>query len=186
MDYKALIRPLMGEKRYNHSCAVAEQARHLAEKWGADPQKAWDAGILHDICKDMPKEEQLKCIRENGIIPSDILMGSKSLWHSLAGSLYLPTVGVTDPEILSAVRYHTSGRPEMSLLEQIVYLADLTSSDRDYPDAARMRELCELSLDKATFAAMQFIIGDLASRAKLIGETTWSAYNYYLAKVTEE
>ena len=67
MDYRELIRPRMSEYRFLHSCAVAEQARHLAEIWGADPEKAFIAGMVHDICKDMPKEEQLKYITDNGI-----------------------------------------------------------------------------------------------------------------------
>lgn len=186
MDYKELIRPRMTEHRFRHSCAVAERARHLALRWHADPEKAFVAGMVHDICKDIPKEEQLKCICENGIIPDDVLMSNPSLWHSLAGSLYLPSVGVDDPDILSAVRYHTSARADMTLLEEIIYMADLTSADRRYHDIEHVRRLCESSLHKATFYALQYIVGDLARQARPISRDTWEAYNCYRAKAAEE
>lgn len=186
MDYRELIRPRMSEYRYIHSCAVAERARHLAIRWKADPEKAFTAGMLHDICKDIPKEEQLKYITENGIIPDDVLLSNPSLWHSLAGSLFLPSIGIDDPEILSAVRYHTSAKADMTKLEEIIYMADLTSSDRVYRDVDHVRQLCERSLHKATFYALQYIIGDLAGQCRPISRDTWEAYNFYLKKASEE
>jgi nicotinate-nucleotide adenylyltransferase len=180
MDYRELIKPRMSEYRFNHSCAVAQRAKHLAEIWGADPEKAFVAGMVHDICKDIPKEEQLKCITENGIISDDVLLSNPSLWHSAAGSIFLPTVGVTDPEILSAVRYHTSARANMTLLEEIIYMADITSADRVYDDVDYVRQLCEESLHKATLYALAYIVGDLARQNRPISRDTWEAYNFYL------
>ena len=180
MDYRELIRPRMSEYRFNHSCAVAERAKHLAEVWGADPEQAFVAGMVHDICKDIPKEEQLKYITENGIISDDVLLSNPSLWHSVAGSVFLPSVGVQDPEILSAVRYHTSARANMSLLEEIIYMADLTSADRVYDDVDYVRQLCEQSLHQATLYALAYIVGDLAKQNRPISRDTWEAYNYYL------
>jgi len=180
MDYRELIRPRMSEYRFNHSCAVAERAKHLAEVWGADPEQAFVAGMVHDICKDIRKEEQLKYITENGIISDDVLLSNPSLWHSVAGSVFLPSVGVQDPEILSAVRYHTSARANMSLLEEIIYMADLTSADRVYDDVDYVRQLCEESLHQATLYALAYIVGDLAKQNRPISRDTWEAYNYYL------
>ena len=186
MDYRELIRPRMSEYRFVHSCAVAERAKHLALRWNADPEKAFIAGMVHDICKDISKEEQLKCITENGIIPDDVLLSNPSLWHSLAGSLFLPGVGIDDPEILSAVRYHTSAKADMTLLEEIIYMADLTSADRVYDDVDYVRQLCEESLHAATFYALQYIVGDLARQNRPISKDTWEAYNFYLQKTKNE
>jgi len=180
MDYRELIKPRMSEYRFNHSCAVAERAKHLAEIWGADPHKAFVAGMVHDICKDIPKEQQLKYITENGIISDDVLLTNPSLWHSAAGSVFLPQVGIDDPEILSAVRYHTSARADMTLLEEIIYMADLTSADRVYDDVDYVRQLCEQSLHKATLYALAYIVGDLARQNRPISRDTWEAYNFYL------
>ncbi|MBR5558728.1 MAG: bis(5'-nucleosyl)-tetraphosphatase (symmetrical) YqeK [Oscillospiraceae bacterium] len=180
MDYRELIRPRMSEYRFVHSCAVADRAKHLAEVWGADPKKAFVAGMVHDICKDMPKDDQLKYINENGIISDDVLLSNPSLWHSAAGSVFLPSVGVNDPEILSAVRYHTSARADMTLLEEIIYMADLTSADRVYDDVDYVRSLCEESLHKATLYALAYIVGDLAKQNRPISRDTWEAYNFYL------
>ena len=180
MDYRELIKPRMTEYRFNHSCAVAERAKKLAEIWGADPQKAFVAGMVHDICKDIPKEEQLKYITEDGIISDGVLLSNPSLWHSAARSIYLPQVGIDDPEILSAVRYHTSARANMTLLEEIIYMADLTSADRVYDDVDYVRRLCEESLHKATLYALAYIVGDLARQNRPISRDTWEAYNYYL------
>ena len=71
-DYKAVIKPFLSEKRYRHSLAVAEEAVHLAKKYGADEEKAYTAGILHDIMKDMPPEEQLKRMTRYDIVLTEV------------------------------------------------------------------------------------------------------------------
>ena len=84
--------------------------------------------------------------------------------------------------ILNAVRYHTTGRAEMTRLEQIIYLADLTSKDRNYSGVDHMRELVYQSLDSAMAEAMEFIVGDLLKRKALINSDTLEAYNYYVVR----
>lgn len=181
MDYRELIRPRMSDYRFRHSCAVADQARHLATLWGENPERAFEAGMLHDICKDMPKQEQLKLLGDDGIISDDTLLRNPGLWHSIAASRYLPKLGIKDPAILSAVRYHTSARADMTLLEEIVYMADLTSADRDYDDVDHVRRLCESDLHAATLYALAYIVGDLTRQLRPISRDTWEAYNFYLA-----
>ncbi len=182
IDYQAIIRPHMRDKRYNHSIAVAVQAVHLAKIWGADEEKAHIAGTLHDICKEWSRDDMLKLIEKHGIILDKITKGEQGLWHSAVGSAYIRELGITDDEILSAVRYHTSAKSKMTLLEKIIYLADLTSADRDYPDIDYMRGLCESSLDKAMYEALKYIVGDLVQGNMAIVKDTWQAYNYYLGK----
>ena len=135
-DYKKLIRSMMGDYRYTHSLNVAEEAVELARLYGGDEQKAYTAGILHDITKEIPHEEQLQIIREGGIILDDVQKNAPKLWHSVSGSVYVRTrLGIEDTDVINAIRYHTTGRAGMSLLEKIIYTADYTSKERSYDGA---------------------------------------------------
>ncbi len=182
MDYNEIVRSQMGEKRYTHSVEVARQAVHLAKIWGADEEKAHLAGLVHDICKEWSKSDMLKHIGEHDIILDKITLKESGLWHGIIGSVYIQKIGIVDEEIISAVRYHTSGRAKMTILDKIIYLADLTSADRDYPEVDYMRELCNTSLDRAMYEALQFIMGDLIRSGMAIVKDTYKAYNYYLDK----
>lgn len=182
-DYRQIIKPLMSRGRYLHSLAVADEARNLARQYGADPDAAYLAGILHDICKDSPKADQLQRIEKSGIIFDDISRRSPSLWHAMAGSLYVrDELRIAHEEICLAVRYHTSARAAMTRLELVVYLADLTSRDRDYPDVELMRQYAAESLERAAFEALRFTMIDLAKQQREICLDTYQAYNYYCLK----
>ena len=100
-------------------------------------------------------------------------MKSPALWHSAAGAVYIrEKLGVTDGDIINAVRYHTTGRAGMSLLEKVVYIADLTSADRSYPDAAYVRRLGEIDLDQCIAFSCRWIISDVTSRGLPAGRDT--------------
>ena len=88
-EIKSLLRTLMKQSRYEHSLNVAERAAFLAEKYGADPDKARFAGLVHDICKGMTGEEQLALIKRGGIELDEDAMKSPALWHSAAGAVYI-------------------------------------------------------------------------------------------------
>ena len=148
-ELKAVLRGRMNEHRFEHSLNVAERAVFLAEKYGADPEKAYFAGLIHDICKGIPSEEQLAMIKAEGIEPDEDTLKSPALWHSIAGAIYAEhELCVSDEDVLNAVRYHTSGRGNMSILEKVIYMADLTSAERNYPDAEYTRNLTDKSLDE--------------------------------------
>lgn len=160
-----LLRKRLSEKRLRHSLLVAERALLLAPKYGADPGKAGFAGLVHDICKCSSPEEQLQTALTGGIIFDKNLEASPALWHSAAGFVYIrDELGVTDGDILNAVRYHTSGRGGMSPLEKTVYMADLTSADREYPGSVRLRRLTEEEPEKALAYSVQWITGDLREK----------------------
>ncbi len=176
--YKELLKARLTKYRYHHSKCVAKEARRLAEKYGADPEQAYLAGLLHDICKDETKENQLQMMEKFGIILSDVEKSAPKLWHAMTGAEYLrQELAITDSEILSAVRYHTTARRDMSLLEKILYLADFTSADREYPDVEEMRRLVDISLQDALQYALQYTIGDLANAGCAIHPATLDAYN---------
>ena len=150
----------------------------LAERFGADPRKAYFAGLLHDVMKDAPREEQKRTIEDGGAVLTDAENGNPKLWHAMAGEAYLRTqMGVTDADILNAVRYHTTGRARMSLLEKILYVADYLSADREYDGVERMRRLAESSLEEAMLFGLSFTISDLAQKEQIIHPDSVDCYN---------
>ncbi len=181
LDYlRRYIRPLMTDYRYRHSLGVEKQAVKMARRFGADQQKAALAGILHDVCKDMPKGALLQNILESGIINGIDFKASPQLIHSYAGALYLQShMDIHDTEVIEAVRYHTTARAGMSLLETVVYLADLTSEDREYPDVGEMRRLCDTDLRKAMIHALTHTVKELTRKQKPICPDTLGACKEY-------
>ncbi|WP_312641961.1 nicotinate (nicotinamide) nucleotide adenylyltransferase [Hydrogenoanaerobacterium sp.] len=179
---KELLRQRVCEKRYEHSLAVAEEAAKLAQIFGENQSKAYFAGLIHDICKDETKDEQLQRIQSSAIILDDKALKQPPLWHAIAGSIFIQdALNVTDEDIINAVRYHTTARAGMSKLEKIIFLADLTSADREYGDVEKMRALAKASLEKAMLYAMQYIISDLVAHKTQIVNDTMEAYNEYVA-----
>ena len=176
-EYKEILKQKLTEKRYYHSLCVADEAVRLAQKYGCDTEKAFLAGLLHDILKDTPAKEQLQIMSELGIMPTEIERNAPKLWHAMAGSEYLrQKFGVQD-DIVLAVRYHTTARSNMSLLEKVLYLADYTSADRDYYGVDEMRKAVEVSMERAMKVALKFTIEDLSSRCLPIHPDTLMAYN---------
>lgn len=178
-DYKAVIRPLMGDYRYEHSVNVADEAVKLAKLYAADVDKAYTAGILHDITKEIPKDEQLKIIAGGGIILDDVQKNAPKLWHSISGSVYVQSkLGITDADIINAIRYHTTGRANMSLLEKIIYIADYTAKGRKYNGVDVMREKSRVSLEDAMIFSFQYTFNNLSSKEIAIHPDEIFAYNY--------
>lgn len=177
-EYKEIIRGMMGDYRYTHSLNVAEEAVALAKLYGCNEQKAYTAGILHDITKELPKEEQLQIIKNGGIILDDVQINAPKLWHSISGSVYVQThLGITDEDIINAIRYHTTGRAGMSLLEKIIYTADYTSAERSYNGADIMRQKSRESLEEAMIFSCQFTLQKLSENRAAIHPDQLFCYN---------
>lgn len=177
-DYKKLIKQRMGEKRFNHSLCVCEEAKRLASLYGADEEKAALAGILHDITKETPKETQLQIISDSGIILENTEINSPSLWHAISGYAFIKNeLLIDDEDILNAVRFHTTGRENMSLLEKIIFTADFTSRDRKYDDVEVIRKKANKSLEQAMLYGISYTIADLSKKQSVIHPDTVRAYN---------
>lgn len=180
-DYRELIRSRMSERRYVHSLNVAKEAVRLANRYGADPKKAETAGLLHDVTKETPADEQLKIIEASGIILSEVQRVSPKLWHAISGAAFIKMeLSVVDPEIVSAIRFHTTGRAQMSILEKVIFVADFTGEERDYDGVELMRKKSNESLEEAMLFGLSFSISDLAKRCLTIDPNTLAAYNQIL------
>ena len=176
--YLSLLQTRLNDKRYIHSLNVAAAAVLLAKRFGADEDKAYVAGLLHDITKNEADENQLQILQSGGIILTDTQKNNPKLWHAMSGMVYLrDTLGVTDEEILGAVRWHTTGKAGMTLLEKVIFIADYISVERDYPDVDVMRRLSEMSLDAAALYALKFSLRHLSEKEKPICEDSVAYYN---------
>lgn len=176
--YKSILQKRLTPKRYHHSLCVADEAVRLAEKYGGNKEKAYLAGLLHDITKNATEQEHLHIFQEFGIMLNDVEKNAEKLWHAVSGAAYIEHIlGINDYEIITAVRYHTTARADMSQLEKLLYLADFTSSDRDYDDIDIMREKVEISMEAALDYALSYTINDLVSRGKPLHIDTINAYN---------
>lgn len=177
-EYRKIIRERLSEYRYHHSVCVAKEAVKYAKRYGADEKKAEIAGLLHDITKETPLEEQLEIIEGAGFEMTDVQRNAPKLWHSISGSIYVKKyLDIEDDDIINAIRYHTTGRKNMSLLEKIVFLADFTSEERDYSDVDIIREKAESSMREGIIYGLQYTIRKLAKKELPLSEDSVDAYN---------
>ncbi|MBQ9742704.1 MAG: bis(5'-nucleosyl)-tetraphosphatase (symmetrical) YqeK [Ruminococcus sp.] len=176
--YYKLAESRLSNRRYTHSVNVAAAAVKLAKKYGCDVQKAELAGILHDITKETDAENQLQIINAGGIILDDVSKSSPQLYHAISGMVYCrDTLGIDDEDILNSIRYHTTARAGMSLLEKIIFTADFISDERDYEDVDVMRARCEVSLEEGMLYGLGFVIPDIVRKERAIHPDALSAYN---------
>lgn len=172
--YRELLRGKLNPRRLFHSECVSECAGVLAERYGASVEKARLAGLLHDVMKNAPANEQLALMPD--ITPLELL--NTKVWHQISGEAFLRQNGiVTDDEILGAVRWHTTGKAGMTLLEKIIYVADFISADRDYKDVEVVRRLAYISLEHAILYTSRYTVNKMVSQDLLLHPATVECYN---------
>ncbi|MBC8079835.1 MAG: bis(5'-nucleosyl)-tetraphosphatase (symmetrical) YqeK [Gorillibacterium sp.] len=172
-------------KRWEHTLGVMKSAKELAHKYGADIDKAELAGLLHDYCKYWPTERQRLVILESNL-PNELLSYDKPLWHAPVGAYVVSQeFGISDEEVLNAVRYHTSGRVGMTLLEKVVCLADYMEPGRVYPEVEVIRSLAETSLEKALIAGFDSTIHYLLTKGEKIYPLTLLSRNALIDEVRD-
>ncbi|KAB7670107.1 bis(5'-nucleosyl)-tetraphosphatase (symmetrical) YqeK [Bacillus sp. B1-b2] len=181
-DALALVKKQLTEKRYIHTIGVMDTAINLAERYGEVKKKAELAAIFHDYAKFRPLDEMKQVIVEQNMDPNLLLFHSE-LWHAPVGAyLVEQEAGIIDEDILGAIRFHTSGKPNMSLLEKIIYLADYIEPGRDFPGVNEVRELAKENLDKAFFQAVKNTIIYLIRNNRAVFPLSVDTYNYYSKK----
>ena len=175
--YIEVIRPLLSEKRFCHSLNVAKSAAALADRYGADREKAYTAGILHDIMKDTEPRKQLQIIENSGIIFGTIDRAEPKLWHAKAGAAYVRDQLGVEGDIVAAIACHTTAKAGMTILDKVLFLADFISDDRDYDGVEQMRAATDHSMEEGMDIALSFSIVDLVERRKAVHPDTLDAYN---------
>ncbi len=148
-DIIDIVRTRLSEKRFHHSKCVMERIIELAKKFNIDTEIAAKIGIAHDIAKEISSEEKSKYVEENNIKIDEIERENPTLLHAKIGEdIAIKEFGFT-PEMGRAIRAHTTGIPNMSMLDKILFIADRTSIERDFPDIEYLNSLLEESIDKA-------------------------------------
>lgn len=160
---------------------VVETAQKLARRYGCDEQKARAAALYHDMFRSTPVSVLNMYVRQLKLDP--VYLDNANLAHGpIAARVMAKDYNIDDGDILNAVRYHTTGRKGMSLLEKIVFLADAIEPGRDYPGVAEIRRIAETSLDKACLASMERSIDYIRQRGLYLHEDTINARNDLIKK----
>ena len=183
-----IIRKLLSDKRYNHSISVAKMCVKLSERYKLDAEsakKAYTAGILHDIMKEPEKHELQRMVEQSGFDIDSVERHEPKLWHAIAGASYVKDVlGINDSDIINAIRFHTTARANMSIVEKVVNIADWISDDREFTGLEELRELAFENLDSALYSAVKMSIAKNLKKNTKIAKNTFDAYNYYCEKVS--
>ena len=154
-----MVRQTLSPKRFQHTMNVKNLAVRMAQHYGVDTEKAALAAILHDSAKELPRTELLQIMQDNAIIKKGTQNRPEPVWHGICAAILAKTQwNVQDEEILSAIAGHTTGKENMSKLDKILFLADMTSAERDYPGVEELRSLEMRNLDKAMIQALKMTI----------------------------
>ncbi len=173
------------QKRFAHTMGVVEKATKLAIKWGASLENARLAALLHDCAKYVEDETKLALCAKYDVSVSDIEKKNTELLHAKAGALYAyETYGIKNPDVLSAIYYHTTGKPNMSLLEQIIFVSDYIEPGRKHSDKLpEYRKLAKKDLNKVTAYilkdTLEYLESKHADTDDVIDSTTREAYEFY-------
>lgn len=179
------LKSKISDKRFEHSLGVEYTAACMAMVHGADVEKARLAGLLHDCAKGLPTSEKLEKARKHNISVNKYEEKNPDMLHAKLGAFYARyKYDVTDEEILDAIRYHTTGRPNMSLLEKIIFVADYIEPNRKMVrDMEEIRKEAFLDIDQCVLHILKNTLEYLNSTAMDVDYTTQMTYNYYMNHV---
>ncbi|MBC9706161.1 MAG: bis(5'-nucleosyl)-tetraphosphatase (symmetrical) YqeK [Enterococcus sp.] len=176
------IQMRMSERRFKHVLGVEEMAIALAEKYGCSPEKASIAALTHDYAKERPDDEFILVIKRDGY-DTALLDYGNAIWHGVVGASFVEReLGITDEEILHAIRVHTTGAAKMSLLDKIIYVADYIELGRVFPGVKEARELALIDLDEAVAFETKHTLAHLIEQEQQIYPKTIETYNRWVAQ----
>ncbi|MGX6961806.1 bis(5'-nucleosyl)-tetraphosphatase (symmetrical) YqeK [Vagococcus xieshaowenii] len=175
----------MSEKRFVHVLGVEKAAIALAEQYGEDIEKASIAALVHDYCKERPDTDFQSYI-DKQLYPEAISQFGNEIWHGLVGAdIIHDELGIADSDILNAVRHHTTGSANMSLLEQIIYVADYIEEGRDFPGVEEARQKARTDLVEAVAYETQKTLTYLVEKGVPIYPKTIETYNVWVAHLSK-
>ena len=179
-ELRACSYSMIRHKRVAHVMGVEEEAVKLAKFWGADPELARHAAILHDCTKYLDLDAQLKLCRKYGIPLDDLERQAVKLLHAKTGACIARYVFGEPDEVYEAILWHTTGKADMTLLDKVLYMADYIEPNRDFEGVDRLRELAYTDLDRAMLLGVDATIREMEERGYLIHTNTLSARQWLL------
>ncbi|MEL7570865.1 MAG: bis(5'-nucleosyl)-tetraphosphatase (symmetrical) YqeK [Eubacteriaceae bacterium] len=170
----------LSAERYRHTICCAKLAAELAKIYGEDKNKAYKAGLLHDVAKELSVDKMREYIKDNGMHVDVYMENNPALLHAYASAAMAEAIfDVDDKEILSAITYHTTGKENMTLLEKIIFIADASDESRTYDKKIEQwRELAKNDIDAAILKVLDFNIVKVVNRGFVLHENTVKARNY--------
>ncbi len=179
------VKEELNDDRFEHTLGVMYTAESLAMRYGVDMTKAAVAGLLHDCAKCIPNAQKIKMCKKHDIEISEMEEKNPSLLHAKLGAYLAEEVyGVNDPEILSAIKWHTTGKPDMSMLDIIIYMADYIEPNRDKaPNLKQIRKLCFENIEEALYQVLEGTLRYLSDRPDMIDPMTKISYDFYKWKL---
>jgi predicted HD superfamily hydrolase involved in NAD metabolism len=187
MEYNEILVTLANElrpARFRHCRDVSQTAVRLAERWDADIEKARLAGILHDCARNLKGEELLKTSRQFGMIPSPLELLQPALIHAPLGAIIAERrFGISEPQVLQAIRRHTTGAPQMTLLDKVIYLSDCIEPGRNFSGVRKIRDMAVEDLDAAVLLAYEHSILFVVANGGLLHPNTVEGRNSLLMEL---
>ena len=181
---KELVRSRLSDQRYEHTLNVKKMAVKLAKRYGADEEQAALAALLHDAAKEISKDEMRAIMRAYPEYAEGGEARPTSVWHGICAAILARTEwGVEDEAVLSAIACHTAGKPGMSRLDKILYLADMTSAERDWAGVNKLRRLERNDLDAAMLVALKQTNDFVLFQGKPLDPMSKAAYEDIQAQV---
>ena len=181
-DLKKDLKKEMDDSRFEHTLGVMYTCAALAMRYEYDLEKAMLAGLLHDCAKCMPNAKKLKMAEKHHLEISSLERKNPFMLHAKLGAfLAKKKYDIEDEEILNAIRWHTTGRPDLTLLDKIVYVSDYIEPRRDKaPNLPKIRQLAFMDLDQALIKILEDTLGYLGDSAEHVDAMTKKTYDYYM------
>ena len=180
------VYPMLKTSRVAHVRGCEKAAFRLAKKWGADPDLAMEAAIMHDMTKRWSTQEQIAYCEKQGIPLGEAELRSPQVLHAITASVEARRLFGSSDAVCQAIRWHTTGKPMMSLLEQIVYLADVTEETRDFPGVEELRGESLRNIEKAMGMAARSCVQELERKKSYIHPDTIMACRWYAGDENKE
>ncbi len=178
----AKVQTQMSAKRFRHVLGVEEAALVLADRYGCSLEKASIAALTHDYAKERSDQEFEQVIRRDGF-DLNLLQWGNEIWHGFVGANFVQReLAIDDPEILQAIRLHTTGAAAMSLLAKIIYVADYIEPGRNFPGVEQARQIALTDLDQAVAYETKHTLAHLIAKEVPIYPQTIETYNKWVAK----
>ena len=183
-EIKACARCAMGEKRFLHTERCVDMAERLAKRWGASEELARRAAWLHDITKEVPYEDQLQMIDKFGII-LNATQSSEKVIHAFTGAIVAREEFGENEDVCGAIRWHTTAKSGMTLLEKVIWLADLVEEGRSFSGVEEIRRLAFENIGKALILGFDTSLGFLVERGSLIDVSMIEARNFEISELAK-
>ncbi len=181
--YKEILKKRLSVKRYTHSVGVANTAARLAGIFNGDIERAYLAGLLHDYAREVPNAELLELAVANHLSSDAVDLLQPNLLHGPVGAWMLKEQGIIeDEQVLNAIRWHTTGHPDMDQLAYIIYIADYIEPNRDFPGVDLLRQLAHRDLELGVLAGLDHTIGFLIQKDGYLHPLSVATRNRLLEK----